>query len=164
MNFLGLAHRFRIPFRFGFSTNDPLRVLSLTPTFSVPRLLDSSVHMDLKLLAELDEVTEQLDRTEIGAAGNLTWPVARRMRSPPARDPRRAARRAAGCDATPRKAGLSTGTACATAIGSSEVNHVAPRSRAPRGLAHVADVASVTAVGEEQGALAPNGVGHRGRV
>lgn len=79
MNFLGLAHRFRVPFRFGFSTNDPVRVLSLTPTFSVPRVFDSSVHMDLKLLAELDEVSEQLDRTEIGASGSFTWPVAPRM-------------------------------------------------------------------------------------
>ncbi|MEE2779047.1 MAG: BamA/TamA family outer membrane protein, partial [Myxococcota bacterium] len=79
MNFLGMAHRFRVPFRFGFSTNDPLRVLSLTPTFSVPRLLDTSVHMDLKVLAELDEVTEQLDRTELGVSGSFTWPVAPRM-------------------------------------------------------------------------------------
>ena len=79
LNFRGMGQRFRVPFQYGFSTTDSMRLLSLAPTWTVPRIFDSDVHMELQLLGELDKVTEQLDRTEIGIRSSLVWPLSRRM-------------------------------------------------------------------------------------
>ena len=79
MNFRSSGHRFRVPLRYGFSTTDPLRLMSFTPTLTIPRLWSSDVLVDMRLVAELDKVTEQLDRTEFGAASSITWPLTSKM-------------------------------------------------------------------------------------
>lgn len=79
LNFRSRGHRFRVPLHYGFSTTDPLRLLSFTPTLIIPRLWGSDVLVDMRLVAELDKVTEQLDRTEFGAASSITWPLTKKM-------------------------------------------------------------------------------------
>lgn len=79
LNFRSSGHRFRVPLRYGFSTTDSLRLLSFTPTLTIPRLWGSDVLVDMRLIAELDKVTEQLDRTEFGAASSVTWPLTTKM-------------------------------------------------------------------------------------
>ena len=79
LNFRSSGHRFRVPLRYGFSTTDPMRLLSFTPTLIIPRLWGSDVLVDMRLIAELDKVTEQLDRTEFGAASSITWPLTTKM-------------------------------------------------------------------------------------
>jgi outer membrane protein assembly factor BamA len=79
LNFRSRGHRFRVPIRYGFSTSDSLRLLSFTPTLTIPRLMGSDVLVDTRLIAELDKVNEQLDRTEYGAASTVTWPLTPRM-------------------------------------------------------------------------------------
>ncbi|MDP6943642.1 MAG: BamA/TamA family outer membrane protein, partial [Myxococcota bacterium] len=78
-NFLGLGWQFSVPVQYGFSTNDYLRLGSFIPTLRIPRPGGTDLHIELKLLAELDRVTDQLDRTEFGLYSSLNWPVMKQM-------------------------------------------------------------------------------------
>lgn len=87
-HFLGRGYRLALPVEVGTSTLaiantnefiDPFRVLSFVPTLDVPRVLDSDLNLQFEVLAELDRVNEQLDRTEFGVGSNLTWPVRPQM-------------------------------------------------------------------------------------
>lgn len=78
-NFLGLGWQFSLPFEYGFSTNDYLRLGSLTPTLRIPRPGGTDLDTEFKLLAELDRVNDPLDRTEFGLYSSLNWPVVKHM-------------------------------------------------------------------------------------
>ena len=78
-NFLGLGWQFSLPVQYGFSTNDYLRLGSLTPTIRIPRPGGTDLETEIKLLAEIDRVTDQIDRTEFGLYSSLNWPVMQRM-------------------------------------------------------------------------------------
>ena len=75
LNFRGLGHRLRVPLRYGISFTDPLRLISFTPSVTVQRVFDSDLRMTFRLIAEVDHVTDQLDRTELGVRSKLTWPI-----------------------------------------------------------------------------------------
>ncbi|TNF26654.1 MAG: hypothetical protein EP329_20890 [Deltaproteobacteria bacterium] len=79
LNLRGLGHRLQIPLRFGVSFSDPLRLLSLTPTYTWPRLADTSLQLETRLIAELDRVTDPLDRIEFGLENDLSVPITKRM-------------------------------------------------------------------------------------
>ncbi len=79
LNLRGLGHRLQIPLRFGASFSDVLRLLSLTPTYVWPRLADSSLQLEARLIAELDRVTDPLDRIEFGLESDLSVPITKRM-------------------------------------------------------------------------------------
>ena len=78
-NFLGLGWQFSLPVQYGFSTNDYLRLGSLTPTIRIPRPGGTDLETEVKLLAEIDRVNDQIDRTEFGLYSSLNWPVMTHM-------------------------------------------------------------------------------------
>ncbi len=79
LNFRGLGHRLRVPLRYGISFTDPLRLISFTPSVEAQRVFDSDLRMTFQLVAEVDHVTDQLDRTELGVTSKLTWPIRKDM-------------------------------------------------------------------------------------
>ena len=78
-NFLGLGWQFTLPVQYGFSTSDPLRLGSVTPTIRIPRPGGTDLETEIKLLAELDRVNDQIDRTEFGLYSSLNWPLMEQM-------------------------------------------------------------------------------------
>ncbi len=78
-HWLGRGYRLSLPIDVGTSTTEPLRLASLVPSLDVPRFLDSNVNLRFELLAEIDRVNEQLDRTEIGTGVSLSVPLIARM-------------------------------------------------------------------------------------
>ncbi|MGB0590106.1 MAG: POTRA domain-containing protein [Myxococcota bacterium] len=78
-NFLGLGWQFTLPVQYGFSTSDPLRLGSLTPTIRIPRPGGTDLETEIKLLAEIDRVNDQIDRTEFGLYSSLNWPLMDQM-------------------------------------------------------------------------------------
>jgi len=81
LNLRGLGHRLQIPLRFGASFSEVLRLLSFTPTYVWPRLADTSLQLETRLIAELDRVTDPLDRIEFGLENDLSVPITKRMLS-----------------------------------------------------------------------------------
>jgi outer membrane protein assembly factor BamA len=78
-NFLGLGWQFTLPVQYGFSTSDPLRLGSLTPTIRIPRPGGTDLETEIKFLAEIDRVNDQIDRTEFGLYSSLNWPLMKQM-------------------------------------------------------------------------------------
>lgn len=79
LNLWGLGHRLEIPLRLGASFSEPLRLASFTPTYVWPRLLDSDLQLEGRLIAELDRVTDPLDRVEFSLETDLLFPISPRM-------------------------------------------------------------------------------------
>lgn len=82
----GVAHELRLPLRAGLLLNrllsvpwDDADLLSFEPTWAEPRLGGSDVRLEIKLLGEIDRVTEVFDRTELSASANVTFRVSRLM-------------------------------------------------------------------------------------
>lgn len=71
----GLGHQLRLPLKYGVSFTDPLRLVSFTPSIEVPRVLDSPIRLAFELVAEIDHVNDRLNRTELGVASKMTWPL-----------------------------------------------------------------------------------------
>lgn len=79
LNLWGLGHRLELPLRLGASFSEPLRLASFTPTYVWPRLLDSDLQLEGRLIAELDRVTDPLDRVEFSLETDLLFPISPRM-------------------------------------------------------------------------------------
>ncbi|MFO0749576.1 MAG: BamA/TamA family outer membrane protein [Myxococcota bacterium] len=75
----GLGNQLRLPFTAGFSLSQFLRLATFDPSLTFPRLLDSTVTLTTRIVAELDRVTDPLDRLEIGAEADASVPLSREM-------------------------------------------------------------------------------------
>jgi outer membrane protein assembly factor BamA len=74
----GDGGQLRIPFIAGFSLSEFLRLASFNPSYSWRRFLDTRMTLTLRGIAELDRVTDPLDRLELGAEGDLLVPIGTR--------------------------------------------------------------------------------------
>ena len=79
LNLRGLGHRLELPLRLGASFSEVLRLASFTPTYVWPRLADTSLQLESRIRAELDRVTDPLDRLEFGLESDLSVPITQRM-------------------------------------------------------------------------------------
>ncbi|MFT7583068.1 MAG: outer membrane protein assembly factor BamA [Myxococcota bacterium] len=79
LNVFGLGHQLRLPIKAGFSFSQFLRLASFNPTYVWPRAFDTELRLEAKVIAELDRVTDPLDRLELGAEFDLTVPLGDRM-------------------------------------------------------------------------------------
>lgn len=79
LNVWGLGHQLRLPVSAGLSFSQFLRLASFDPTYVWPRLGDTALQLEARLIAELDRVTDPLDRLELGAELDLTLPISRGM-------------------------------------------------------------------------------------
>jgi len=79
LNIAGLGHQLRLPVRAGVSTSQLLRLASFNPTYAWPRLGDTILRLEGRVIAELDRVTDPLDRLEVGAELDLSLPLSRQM-------------------------------------------------------------------------------------
>lgn len=75
----GLGHQLRVPFTVGFSLSQFLRLATFNPGLTFPRLFDSTVTLTTRVVAEMDAVTDPLDRLEIGAEADATVPLSDTM-------------------------------------------------------------------------------------
>jgi len=75
LNSLGRGNRLQIPFDAGFSLSQFLRLATFDPAYTVPRLLDSDLTLTARGIAELDRVSDPLDRLELGLEGDLLVPL-----------------------------------------------------------------------------------------
>ncbi len=79
-NAFGRGEEFRAPLEYGFSTRTPLRLLRLTPSYTFPRFLDTSLRLDLSARAVFeDRVTYVKDFQEFSAATTTSFPVLPKM-------------------------------------------------------------------------------------
>lgn len=79
LNSRGIGNQLRIPFDAGFSLSQFLRQASFNPSYTFPRVLDSDLKLVLRMVAELDRVTDPLDRLELGIEGDLLVPLTDQM-------------------------------------------------------------------------------------
>lgn len=79
LNSLGRGNRLQIPFDAGFSLSQFLRLATFNPAYTIPRLLDSDLTLTARGIAELDRVTDPLDRLELGLEGDLLVPLSDEM-------------------------------------------------------------------------------------
>lgn len=79
LNEAGRGNQLRLPFSAGFSLSQFLRVATFDPSYAFPRLLDSPVTLTIRGIAELDRVTDPLDRLEVGAEAALSFPIMKQM-------------------------------------------------------------------------------------
>lgn len=79
LNSLGIGNQLRIPFDAGFSLSQFLRQASFDPSYTFPRVFDSDLKLVLRGIAELDRVTDPLDRLELGLEGDLLVPLSSQM-------------------------------------------------------------------------------------
>jgi len=75
----GLGRQLRVPFTVGFSLSQFLRLATFNPGLTFPRLLDSSITLTTRIVAEMDAVTDPLDRLEVGAEADATVPLSPTM-------------------------------------------------------------------------------------
>jgi len=75
LNSLGIGNRLQIPFEAGFSLSQFLRLATFDPAYTFPRLFDSNLTLTTRGIAELDRVTDPLDRLELGLEGDLLVPL-----------------------------------------------------------------------------------------
>ena len=75
LNSLGRGNRLQIPFDAGFSLSQFLRLATFDPSYTVPRLLDSDLTLTARGIAEMDRVSDPLDRLELGLEGDLLVPL-----------------------------------------------------------------------------------------
>jgi len=75
LNSLGIGNRLQIPFEAGFSLSQFLRLATFDPAYTLPRLFDSDLTLTMRGIAELDRVTDPLDRLELGLEGDLLVPL-----------------------------------------------------------------------------------------
>lgn len=75
LNADGVGNRLRIPFNAGFSLSQFLRLATFDPSYTLPRLFDTDLRLTARGIAELDRVTDPLDRLELGVEGDLVIPL-----------------------------------------------------------------------------------------
>ncbi|NUN13694.1 MAG: BamA/TamA family outer membrane protein [Myxococcales bacterium] len=75
LNLAGLAKEFRVPFKVGLSTTDPLRLIVAAPTFIDRRLFDTQFQFRSTAYGLLDRATDPYDRIETGLELELTESV-----------------------------------------------------------------------------------------
>ncbi|MCC6621266.1 MAG: BamA/TamA family outer membrane protein [Deltaproteobacteria bacterium] len=75
----GIGNQLRIPFTAGFSLSQFLRLATFDPSLTFPRIYDSSVTLTTRIIAELDRVTDPLDRLELGAEADVSVPLSDEM-------------------------------------------------------------------------------------
>jgi len=75
----GIGNQLRIPFTAGFSLSQFLRLATFVPSLTFPRIFDSTVTLTTRAIAELDRVTDPLDRLELGAEADLSVPLSDEM-------------------------------------------------------------------------------------
>ncbi len=71
----GLGEQLRVPFVAGFSLSEFLRLATFNPSYSWRRFLDTRMTLTARAIAELDRVTDPLDRLELGAEADLIVPI-----------------------------------------------------------------------------------------
>lgn len=79
LNSLGRGNRLQIPFDAGFSLSQFLRLATFNPSYTVPRVLDSDLTLTARGIAEMDRVSDPLDRLELGLEGDLLVPLSDTM-------------------------------------------------------------------------------------
>ncbi len=79
LNSLGIGNQLRIPFDAGFSISQFLRQASFNPSYTFPRVFDTDLKLVLRGIAELDRVTDPLDRLELGLESDLLVPLSDTM-------------------------------------------------------------------------------------
>jgi outer membrane protein assembly factor BamA len=79
LNSLGRGNRLQIPFDAGFSLSQFLRLATFNPSYTIPRLLDGDLTLTARGIAEMDRVTDPLDRLELGLEGDLLVPILETM-------------------------------------------------------------------------------------
>lgn len=75
LNAGGRGEQLRVPFIAGFSLSEFLRLASFNPSYSWRRFLDTRMTLTVRAIAELDRVTDPLDRLELGAEADLLLPI-----------------------------------------------------------------------------------------
>lgn len=75
LNMAGLAKEFRVPFKYGLSSTDPLRLVVAAPTFIDRRLFDTQFQFRSTAYGLLDRATDPYDRIETGLELELTESV-----------------------------------------------------------------------------------------
>ncbi len=79
LNSLGIGNRLQIPFDAGFSLSQFLRLATFNPSYTFPRVFDSTLTLTTRGIAEFDRVTDPLDRLELGLEGDLSVPLSDEM-------------------------------------------------------------------------------------
>lgn len=79
LNVWGLGHQLRLPVSAGLSFSSFLRLASFDPTYVWPRLADTNLQLEARVIAELDRVTDPLDRLELGGELDFSLPISRGM-------------------------------------------------------------------------------------
>ncbi len=74
LNVNGDGEQLRIPFVAGFSLSEFLRLATFNPSYTFRRFLDTRMTLTARALAELDRVTDPLDRLEFGGEADLLYP------------------------------------------------------------------------------------------
>jgi outer membrane protein assembly factor BamA len=74
LNVDGDGEQLRLPFIAGFSLSEFLRLATFNPSYTWRRFLDTRMTLTARGLAELDRVTDPLDRLEFGAEADLLLP------------------------------------------------------------------------------------------